>query len=296
MPKLKERPGLGGHRSEMKDRIARAEEDNRKLAAEKKPPRPVGHFSGFCNDENELRDSGLPIAVKLDDLHARCRGGVTNEAGKFSPCVCPGHDSEFKCHQCGHLFGPNHEGDFDEGLRRCVGRDECAARIASASAEYRKNSPLHQQIDAIHAEQDARREAEREAGKEALREAGRRSAGRGHTVETQAEGVAAVARAVRERPQKTPQLCHEGCGGMTKGGRFMMGHDMKLKGQLFAIARSVDPAVDGKFAATDEIVARGWNTTGCDPTCLEHAGLLDPDDVIRDSVRARYGNDELEVH
>lgn len=36
---------------------------------------------------------------------------------------------------------------------------------------------------------------------------------------------------------KTAQDCHCGCGSQTKGGRFLPGHDARLKSQLFSAVR-----------------------------------------------------------
>lgn len=82
---------------------------------------------------------------------------------------------------------------------------------------------------------------------------------------------------------------------MTGGGRFLPGHDMKLKGRLFEVARSLDPLVD-RGPATDELVARGWSEAGCDLQLLILARQLDPIDAIQQSVRTRYGDPDLEVH
>jgi hypothetical protein len=50
---------------------------------------------------------------------------------------------------------------------------------------------------------------------------------------------------------KAPE-CECGCGGHTKGGRFLPGHDSKLKKQLIALARS------GKRRAQNRLEKLGW--------------------------------------
>ena len=52
---------------------------------------------------------------------------------------------------------------------------------------------------------------------------------------------------------KKPKKCGCGCGGMTKGGQFLPGHDAKLKGFLKKAARE-----DHSEAAFERLVALGW--------------------------------------
>lgn len=51
---------------------------------------------------------------------------------------------------------------------------------------------------------------------------------------------------------KAPR-CECGCGGATKGGRFLPGHDAKLKKELLALARS------GKKRALKRLQKLGWS-------------------------------------
>jgi hypothetical protein len=59
-----------------------------------------------------------------------------------------------------------------------------------------------------------------------------------------------------QRPARRPASkgpdCQCGCGGQTKGGRFLPGHDAKLKGKLKRAARA------GDRKAADELARRGW--------------------------------------
>lgn len=54
------------------------------------------------------------------------------------------------------------------------------------------------------------------------------------------------------RPKKKAGHCQCGCGGMTKGGRFLPGHDAKLKSALRKRAN------DGDQDAINELAERGW--------------------------------------
>jgi hypothetical protein len=53
-------------------------------------------------------------------------------------------------------------------------------------------------------------------------------------------------------PRKAARDCECACGGQTRGGRFMPGHDAKLKSILLARARA------GDDAARDDLRRRGW--------------------------------------
>lgn len=249
-----------------------------------------GYISGFCSDATRV--DALAGAVELradaspDQWHGRCRGATTNGAGKTSLCVCPHHDHHPSCHECGHQYR-DHSDDYDPALRRCVDRAECAARIAQAHADYVAASPLQQQLRSIQADVAAKREERAEARPTAERP-----------------------RKTPKRAKGTPQRCHCGCGAVTKGGRFSMGHDMKLKGRLFEAARGAVAGRDGT-GMTDaalEILARGWNTSGIvDRVMAEAVAALERAEaetgsaeaaelaVIRDAVNGRYDGVEGEV-
>lgn len=47
--------------------------------------------------------------------------------------------------------------------------------------------------------------------------------------------------------------CECGCGGTTGGGRFLPGHDSKLKSRL------ISEALDGDKKAESELRKRGWH-------------------------------------
>lgn len=55
----------------------------------------------------------------------------------------------------------------------------------------------------------------------------------------------------------TPGSC-EHCGGATKGGRFLAGHDAKLKGILAREAMDVEAREPERVAAVLELIYRGW--------------------------------------
>jgi hypothetical protein len=64
-----------------------------------------------------------------------------------------------------------------------------------------------------------------------------------------------VAKELREAtaaPRRPGRDCECACGGTTRGGRFLPGHDAKLKGRLLR------QAADGDQGARDELRRRGW--------------------------------------
>lgn len=74
----------------------------------------------------------------------------------------------------------------------------------------------------------------------------------------QAEEAALVVEEVEESKPKgrkvEPRECECSCGQMSKGGRFIAGHDMKLKSALLVAFDA------GDEAAGAELVERGWRT------------------------------------
>jgi hypothetical protein len=54
-------------------------------------------------------------------------------------------------------------------------------------------------------------------------------------------------------------MCRCGCGGWTRGGRFLPGHDARLKGQLLRAARGLDNSVYGRDEAVDALARLGWS-------------------------------------
>lgn len=63
----------------------------------------------------------------------------------------------------------------------------------------------------------------------------------------------------RKRKAKEPKQCACGCGGMTKGGRFIAGHDSRLKGWLLRVERGLVKIADiptaGERAAVEAHLA-----------------------------------------
>jgi hypothetical protein len=71
-------------------------------------------------------------------------------------------------------------------------------------------------------------------------------------VERKGKKTAAEVKATKNGPAKAPKSCECGCGGQTKGGRFLIGHDAKLKSRL------INASLGGDKKATIEIQRLGW--------------------------------------
>jgi hypothetical protein len=57
--------------------------------------------------------------------------------------------------------------------------------------------------------------------------------------------------------KQTAPRCECGCGGTTRGGRFLPGHDAKLKSQLLAKSRT-GRTTRSRQSAQGELRKRGW--------------------------------------
>jgi hypothetical protein len=174
--------------------------------------------------------------VPPEEWHAMCHGAyIKQEKVKGSKtgetrevirrCACECHIDEHKCIDCKRT---------DTELKpfgvQCLDPAECAAYKQAkleADPRYIKMMEAAREVSAIRA-------ANRE--REAV------------TVDDDGEPI------VREprTPKVTNELgCHH-CGETTKGGLFVAGHDMKLKGLLLRAARA------GDANALAEFMERGW--------------------------------------
>lgn len=248
-----------------------------------------GYMSGFCTDALRLEPMAGVVELNRtpEEIHATCLGATTNAGGKTSLCVCPCHDHRPKCHDCKQRYAEVGVG-YDAERRRCVDRAACATRIADAHREFCKTDPTMIQVRAIQAETSASREA---------RKAAERAAETGEASDPRAE--AARPTKGRKKAAGTPQRCQCGCGATTKGGRFAMGHDMKLKGRLFEVARNAGSPALERLEATAELIARGWSlqgipeaTTVAARTRVNNEGELA---VLKERVFGRYDGVEGEI-
>lgn len=69
--------------------------------------------------------------------------------------------------------------------------------------------------------------------------------------------AAAAKKDTAAKPKRSPQACGCQCGSETKGGRFLPGHDARLKGVLLKQLREGDAR--GRAAAEKQLRAAGWD-------------------------------------
>lgn len=237
-------------------------------------PQAVDRLTGFCKSPDP-------------DAHLHCKGSGTNGLHEdhlwFCPCEC--HVDHPTCRDCGQR-------DVEITLTgTCVDVDGC---VTSRAVRTEKN-PIHQQLRQI-IEEAERRESERAAARSAQRAAQRER----EAAQAKAEGrPVPAARPVRTpKVPPEPQRCHCGCAGMTKGGRFVAGHDARLKGMLVRAARQTPPD-SGKPAtkkqaihAMAELIARDWPRKGVDTEIARQAEAMfnqyGPDALIEAAVTVRY--------
>lgn len=63
---------------------------------------------------------------------------------------------------------------------------------------------------------------------------------------------------VKRKTAKQPADCLCECGGQTKGGRFLPGHDAKLKSKLLAALRDSDASTADRVTALSRLEELGW--------------------------------------
>lgn len=256
---------------------APAQPEARPVAKKAPKPETVDLTSAFCRNVDP-------------ELHVHCRGSGENGTGSTWFCVCDCHADVPVCRDCGQ------RGAAVTLTGTCVDVEGCLTEQRIRTA----NNSVHRTI------REAVTHAESAAAVKALADKERRALERERTAREEG-GAPRPERPVRaprvRREPPTPQRCHCGCGGVTKGGRFVAGHDAKLKGMLVRAARRTPP-VDGGRPATKaqainsmaELIARDWPRKGIDAEIVRQADALferhGPDQIVRAAVDARYGGRE----
>ncbi len=160
--------------------------------------------------------------------------------------------------------------DSDEVQERAAIIEDLGGEDAETTAER----------DAILGELDEEATREFEEGvDEGFRQVAAMSGG---GEEATAEVMAAIDSAANQAAPKPGRLCDDGCGDTTKGGRFLPGHDMKLKSSLL---RQFD---SGDAGAGAVLVANGWAT---DESLAERGAKT----TLTDSERAERKRLRLEA-
>lgn len=219
--------------------------------------------------------------------HVHCPGAMANGAGSRAYCTCDCHNDVPRCADC-------RQPDVDLTLEgTCIDIDGCIAHqhtVQDANPSMVMINEIRMDLIVTRAMEAAEKKLAKEQAHEA------------EVARAKAEGrVAPLPPSARRReakPPAQPQQCQCGCAGMTKGGRFVAGHDAKLKGRLVKAARQTPPD-SGRPAtkaeaikAMAELIARDWPRKNVDTKITEQADALvesnGPDRVIEVAVAARY--------
>lgn len=163
-------------------------------------------------------------------LHGSCPGAVRNGKKQLVLCYCCRIDP--RCLHCGH----DRPEDVDPKLWSCLFPTECDGRIQRRL----EHSPLWNQLQQCRTDSLERRRRVRT-------EADRIRAQVGEELD---EFDRPLERKPRP-PRATVGEC-ECCGAATRGGKFLPGHDARLKSRLRAAAKS------GDDAAKADLERRGW--------------------------------------
>lgn len=173
--------------------------------------------------------------------HTRCPSGVKHRDGVIFRCSCGCERSQqTRCLVCNN----REQQDIHWGTWQCIDRAACEARVETSMA----SNPTIMQIRRIKADIEQRKSTERQ---ERTPRAPRTLAKQ----DTPAPGGRKQVRAVKQ-----PRPCTCGCGGSTKGGLFLPGHDSKY---LTMVVESVT-----EHGATVEGVAQTMEREGCSPALI----------------------------
>ena len=198
-----------------------AELSKAEAAALAKRLAPIEKLMGSCSTAKLISSGAVGSTTPVEEWHAKCKGGHLDGRGRFTRCTCQCHADQHVCIRCGATAT-----ELDDQLS-CVDVEGCVA-------EYRRQllaDPTYQRFTGyLEAGANARAEAAAE----------------------EKRAVAAGEKPPKVKSGKKPQPCQHGCGEMTKGGLFVMGHDAKLKGILMRAAES------GDIESLTELSLRSW--------------------------------------
>jgi hypothetical protein len=185
---------------------------------------------GQCGTAEQVEEGMVKSPTTPEEWHELCPVGIF-QAGKWrvTLCVHEWHERNPKCRECRRHV----EGDALDATSRCLDREDCI----QANQVRLYDSPGHRAIEAI----------------------------RERVEEVKASQPKRERTPTEARP--TSGSCHH-CGAPTKGGKFVAGHDAKLKGELIREAEA------GSAVAVAEQIARGWLKAGRFPTLEKEAEAI----------------------
>lgn len=161
-------------------------------------------------------------------LHGSCPGAIRNGKKQLVLCYCCRLDP--RCLDCGY------DRDVDSKAWVCLFPAECQGRIQRRL----ENSPLWNQLQQCRVDSVVRGRAIRETAARLREQVGQEPDEFDRPLERKPR-----------TPRSTVGAC-ECCGAATKGGKFLPGHDARLKSRLRSAAKS------GDGDAKTELERRGW--------------------------------------
>jgi hypothetical protein len=184
----------------------------------------------------------------------QCPGVVSDRHTTW--CDCPCH-ADPRCSRCGTAGA-------DPTTRRCGDPSACNDTVRARQDA----NPAHHQLVGVLAEATALQAAQRKLRRDEAAQIRAETSqvdgdqARPHydpteaTMSTPEKPARKQVSAATARKPKPGLRCRCGCGGTTRGGQFLPGHDARLKAALVGMAKQTGHS-DQRSAAA-ELVARGW--------------------------------------
>jgi hypothetical protein len=189
---------------------------------------------GFCTSDNHR---SCPAVVRNGfNIKRDGNGNEISRIPRLVTCLCCGDDKPARCLDCGNP----HSDLVDKLDWSCIDKFDCFQRLEQRLA----NSRLYQMLQECKSHSALVRKAAR-------RDRERTLEGVPADEDERLEWELAQARTPRRAARPTSGNC-ECCGLATKGGKFLPGHDAKLKKILRASART------GDVSAQADLEKRGW--------------------------------------
>jgi hypothetical protein len=205
-------------------------------------PRIVERIGSHCDTARKVAADAINSSHTPDQWHDLCPVVVIDGRGTVHRCSDISHAGHATCTWCGA------DEEIDLAYLRCVDTLACATRRQEQVAQTDRAQAIKAWDEATAAEKAKRPDP------------------------VDDEGVPRPKR-VKGEGRPTTGECHH-CGEATKGGRFVAGHDSKLKGILVRVAQGGGPV------AVAEMLARGWLKR---PDELDPEVLAKGEEIAQDS-------------
>lgn len=207
-------------------------------------------LNGQCGTADDLEAGEISSTTSVDGWHRLCPIAYLG-GGRLTICTHDWHDANPRCRVCRQ----DRHHDYLDGTSACLDRALCFETRETDMA----TDPRFERLRAIVAR-----------------------------AQVESEGVRAERRERRESSPGRPSSgsCHH-CGGPTKGGKFIAGHDAKLKGELIREATA---------EAVAEAMFRGWYKIGrypeLEPLASKIVDERGSEEFIQERNEARQGRYE----